>query len=975
MPLFNSVSRLILIVLFQFFFEMIVAQGLDTSVQQDHANTSLNNPQTNLESYLINSIEQDEIELNNHIQILKENNLNPASNDINSIIQNPGFKPFNPDSIDCATCLYWGNISIKNGTTTKINDWILYLGILSKVDVYLLNKKDSLLSIQKTGRSVGANQKLFTDGNRKERVRLDFLENQELHIYFRFVNTNGYLPKLNVKLCQGDFFKSKAYNFQKIADGLFIGFLVSLILFNLIFFITTRDIAFFYQFVFVISVLVFMMDVMDLICDFPILRDHPFWFEPINFSAIIFLNISYLYFVSKFIQIEKVFPRWISIIKKLVQLNLVLGSVIIIYYGITLNERVADTAIALVCTVQYITLLILLFQLYKIRNLKSYFILIATLFLIGGVIINGIAIVFEWGVQINFSKFAVLGNLSFFFFGLAYRMKLLKEEEHEAIRLKENQELKNKLYANITHEFRTPLTVIQGMTQQIESSLKIPETSKTHQAIQLIKSNGQRLLKLVNTILDLAKMESGKMELHLIHSDIINYLRYLVQLFETFAENKKIALRFLTELDSLEMDFDKEKLQQIVSNLISNAIKFTPPGGKIYFSVRKLEIKQQFYLQFEVKDTGEGISKTELANIFNRFFQAESSTHKSQGSGLGLALVHELVRLMDGQVEVDSELEKGTTFRVTIPIRSKQIGSGNMVNQQATLDDHAKIFSEIALDANQIVENQKGDIKHLNHTQTIDSLEHEKPLLLIIDDSRDVIYYLQTLLENQYTIETAYSGHDGISLALEIIPDIIISDLVMPDKDGYEICETLKQDVRTSHIPIILLTAKSAVSARITGLQKGADAYLSKPFDELELKVQLENLLHIRKMLQEHYKVSESKVESQAEPKPIEDAFLIKLKALIHAKLDDEDFGILQLCRSMQMSRTQLHRKITALTGKSTSIYLRYLRLQQAKILLKKEELNISEVAFAVGFSDPNYFTRTFTEEFGITPTGFRTGI
>jgi YesN/AraC family two-component response regulator len=253
--------------------------------------------------------------------------------------------------------------------------------------------------------------------------------------------------------------------------------------------------------------------------------------------------------------------------------------------------------------------------------------------------------------------------------------------------------------------------------------------------------------------------------------------------------------------------------------------------------------------------------------------------------------------------------------------------------------------------------------------------ENAKPLLLLVDDNKDILYYLQTLLEDEYSIETAYNGQDGISLALEIIPDIIISDVLMPEKDGYELCELLKSNELTNHIPIILLTAKSDSVARVTGFKKGADAYISKPFDENELKAQLENLLRIRKSLQKHFSVLASNKDSKEDKKVVEDPFLVKLNEIIHHNMEDEDFGILQLCRAMQMSRTQLHRKITALTGKSTSIYIRYLRLHQAKQLLKKPEMNISEVAFAVGFSDPNYFTRTFTEEFGITPSGYRSGV
>ena len=920
-------------------------------------------------AYHIMSVDENIHNLNSYVQILEE----PANTlGIHDLVHSDSlFKPLKSNPTFKASCVYWAKIRVENSTKSDLQHWIMYFGIASNIDVYVLNEGDSLISSLKTGRSVAAKLKQLENGNRVERIPLGFKPNELLQLYCRIENTNGYKPKINFSFCAEDYYTSEKYNLQRILDGLFIGFLLSLIAFNLIFFITTRDIAFLYQFIFVTSVLIFMIDIMDLICDFPFLRNHPHLFEPINFTSLIILNISYLLFVDKFIRVEALFPKWKMIIKRLIQINLLLGFGIILYYVFSLNERITDTAIAMVSTVQYVMLIILLVEFFKIKDKKSYFILIATLFLIGGVIVDGICIALGIGVPINFSKYVVLGNVSFFFFGLAYRMKLLKEEEHEAIRLKENQELKNRLYANITHEFRTPLTVIQGMAQQIESKSVQQDSSKLQQAIYLIKSNSNRLLKLVNSILDLAKLESGKMNLRLMYGDIIGFLRYTVQLFESYAGSNKIYLQFLTELGSLEMDYDKDKIQQIVSNLISNAIKFTPPGGKINFTIKKTEINQHPYMQLEVKDTGEGIAESELGSLFNRFFQAEGSKHKSRGTGLGLALVNELVRLMDGKIEVESHVNQGTLFRITLPVRStlqaEVINKGNSLKPG---ESGGEDFPKYAMD--HITTETEENAMHFRRSRPAMN-ENTNPILLVIDDNKDIVYYLSSLLENQYQIETAYNGTEGITLAQEIVPDIIISDLLMPGKDGYELCDTLKNDKRTSHIPIILLTAKSDITSKVSGLKVGADAYLSKPFDEDELQVQLENLLHQRKSLQEHYRNAIQNPLVTAEiPKPIEDAFLKKLNGIILEKLDDEDFGIYQMCRAMQMSRTQLHRKITALTGKSTSIYLRSMRLQKARKLLKNPEMNISQVAFAVGFSDPNYFTRTFTEEFGITPSSFK---
>ncbi len=976
----NTILKLFFFLAVLLYFEGIVAQSTE-KLNLDHRDVSLiNNPGASTSSdqmvYMITDDFHQITGINKYAQILKDPSHHVKLEDITKPEAGLYFKTLNRDSIIEVNSDYWGRIAIRNGTNWKHDHLVLYFGKLSIMDVYIFNERDSLLSTQKTGKLVPASEKKIIVKNRLAKIPLSLAPGELKNIYFKIQNANGYLPDLDFQINEEGYDQSATFFPNGLPDGLFIGFLLAIILFNLIFLFTTRDITFFYQLIFVFTVLVFMLDNMNLICDLPFLRDHPSLLEPINFAAIILMNVSYLQFVVHFIQLDKVFPVWINRIKMLIALNLIFGLLIIAYYFFSLNEQLTDTAIAMVSAVQYLILLMLLYQLFVIRDKKSYFILVATLFLIGGVIFNGVCVAMGIGVSTYLSKFVVVGNVSFFFFGLAYRMKLLKDEEYEAIRLKESQELKNQLYANVTHEFRTPLTVIQGMAQQIESNLKFQEGSKVQQAVQLIKSNGKRLLDLVNTILDLAKLESGKMKLVLTKGDLIGFLRYTVLSFENYADSKKIYLQFLTELDALEMEFDKDKLQQIISNLISNAIKFTPGGGKIFFTVKKAEKNHRNYVQFEVRDTGEGIPQSEIGNIFNRFFQAEGSKHKLQGSGIGLALVKELVELMEGQISVESDPGSGTAFRIELPVQLKQL------HAIASHDETSEINN---FNSDEFVDQSMGDdemvlIKSKQNLTTkyeVDEsiLFQEKPLLLIVDDNKDIIYYLQTLLENQYVIETAYNGKDGISLALEIIPDIIISDVLMPEKDGYELCEILKSDERTSHIPIVLLTAKADTASRVTGLKKAADAYLTKPFDEEELKVQLKNLLQIRKALQEHYQLAEIKSDSGSSENKIEDSFLLKLNAIIQDKMEDEDFGILQLCRAMQMSRTQLHRKITALTGKSTSIYLRFLRLQKAKQLLNNTQLNISEVAFAVGFSDPNYFTRTFVEEFGTTPSAFRSGV
>ncbi len=904
-----------------------------------------------------------DIDLSDYLYLYKTNS---GSQNIQfNLLNEIPFYKYHLDSLNCAYCKYTAKITLINKSDEELSDCILYLGKASYIDIYIYNSSGELISTQKSGRLRPSDLKSLPNGNRFERCVLNFKKNEQLYVVFQFYNRIGYKPSIKPILSPYDYLVKSEFRHQRIYDGIFIGFLVAILLFNVIFYITTRDQAFLYQALFVLSVFVFMSDIMGYMCDWPFMRNHPVLLEPVNFTSLIVMNISYLLFVNTFIQLKKTLPEWVQKIQRLIYFNILFGSIITIYYAISLNEWISDISIALVCAFQYLILLILLVQLSRQKNKKIYFILIATLFLIAGVLINGVSVTVGWGVFVDFSKFIVLANVSFFFLGLAYRMKILNLEELETIRLKENQELKNKLYANITHEFRTPLTVILGMARTIESSGNNVISARITEAVTLIKSNSKKLLDLVNTLLDLAKLESGKMNLILESGDIINYLRYCFNSFERFAESKSLHLQFLTELKSLEMLFDKDKIQQIISNLVSNAIKFTPKGGQIHLSANLIIKKDLKYLRIELSDTGQGIPDHEIPNLFNRFFQLTESGKYSEGSGLGLALVKELVTLMNGAITVNSQIGKGSSFCITLPVQSSN-DSGVSNDSRQTVE---------SLDSDHELNYSETSDSHLNYVykeaNSSEVMNLEKPLVLIVEDNKDIIYYLRTILEKKYHLEIAYNGSDGVELALEIIPDIIISDILMQGKTGLELCEQLKHDEKTNHIPIILLTAKVDYESRIEGFKKGADVYLTKPFNESELHILIENLLLGRKALQLHYhQAQNNELKKSAD---LTDPFLQKLNLLIHDNMEDEDFGILHLCRGMQMSRTQLHRKITALTGKSTSIYLRYLRLQKAKELLRTTRLNISEIAFAVGFSDPNYFTRSFTEEFGINPSAYRT--
>ena len=534
-----------------------------------------------------------------------------------------------------------------------------------------------------------------------------------------------------------------------------------------------------------------------------------------------------------------------------------------------------------------------------------------------------------------------------------YRYQLSRQlQKQEMENLKALDIFKNEFYTNITHEFRTPLTIISGMAGQIMENPKI----WGKKGGEMIKQNSANLLNLVNQILDLRKLEAKELKLNLVQGDVVKYLHYLTQSYDPYAQSKGLQLHFLPDSEKLVMDYDPEKLLRIVSNLLSNAVKYTTDNGHVYFHVNQSTENGQAFLQLRVEDTGTGITADQLPHIFDRFYQVDNSTtRKGEGTGIGLALTKELVKLMNGNIDVKSTLGKGTTFTVSLPVTNDSPITEVLTPEVGQLD------SSIAPDLNTKPVATKE--KQADKQPAV-----ELPTLLIVEDNPDIRQFLVACLENNYQLETATNGQEGIDLALEIVPDLIVSDVMMPEKDGFELTEILKNDERTSHIPIILLTAKADMESKISGLKTGADAYLTKPFEQEELMVRLEKLFELRQKLQNRYR----SFEPETVPENKEDEFVQKVRQAVLENISDDTFGIAQLCRAVGLSRAQLHNKLKALTGQSTSIIVRSIRLHKAKELLESSDLNVSEVGYEVGFKNPSHFSSAYQEEFGVSPNKTR---
>lgn len=526
----------------------------------------------------------------------------------------------------------------------------------------------------------------------------------------------------------------------------------------------------------------------------------------------------------------------------------------------------------------------------------------------------------------------------------------LQKAESQTKKLKELEAVKTRFYTNITHEFRTPLTVISGMANQVRSNPK----KWLNEGTAMINRNSESLLTLVNQMLDLSKLESGKMVMHNQQTNILHYLKYLTESVHSLAETKNINLHFKAKEKQVVMDFDKEKIQQIMTNLLTNAIKFTPANGHIKVNIKvihKTKAKQKALLKITVEDSGIGIAKEHIPHIFNRFYQIDDTTTRTKGgSGIGLALINELVQLIDGSINVKSKLNVGTKISIKLPITN-----------HAPLEDL------------QEVESLPKSIK-LKAKPTIKGLKTNKslPQILLIEDSPDMVTYIVSCLEKNFEIRLAKNGQEGLDMAIEFIPDLIISDVMMPFKDGYEVCHDLKNEITTSHIPIILLTAKADLDSRIEGFEKGADAYLAKPFHSEELIMRISKLLESRKKLQAFYL---SQI-NHSNPQPIkenpENDFILNIQEIIEKNILNLDFNVENLCQLIGISHSQLHRKLMALIGISPNKLIRQIKLQRAKGLLENPQLNIGQVAINSGFNDPGYFSRIFKRESGMTPQKWR---
>jgi len=765
---------------------------------------------------------------------------------------------------------------------------------------------------------------------------------------------------LQPKLCNRAFFLDHStHYFQRTiaTQSFFHGVLLLMFLFPLGMFLLNKDRAYLFYAGYTLSISVFLGYYFEF-QNFSLLAEYPQLGRMLTNMSRYAFPFFYNLFLIHFLHVE----NWRPDIKKiLVKFNLglvILGTItslgLLFFAPATFKLLHANWLYLPVVIIGLTGLCYLNWQYWRSNNQLARFVALNNFFLLTGLIISALiayigAIGFFdvrstsfWGIL--FLEATIVLQLLSFSLSLSYKSL---ETEREKVKLKELDRLKSRFFANISHEFRTPLTLILGPVQQVKAKTENPIIEKQ---LRTAEKYAQNLLRLVNQILDLTKLEVGKMQLEATVFDWIKMAKVITYSFESAAQQKQIQLNFKSDLAQLPVSLDQSKMEQILINLIANALKFTPIGGKI--EVLSNLIANGKLLQFIVRDDGVGISEAEQKYIFQHFYQAEHPdfTTNQPSSGIGLSLTKELVNLHNGNIQVKSQRGLGTSFIIELPLTGMSLTK----NETLTIAQTDSINTSKLITTPALVPFNKS--------------EFNQTLILVVEDHPDLQQYIKSCLIDDYQLITANDGAIGIEQAIKQVPDLIITDIMMPKKDGYELTRTLKTHAATSHIPIVMLTGKSARASRIQGLEASADDYLTKPFDAEELRLRIKNLINNRQKWISHFQNKASNAKADLSIPSMEDKFIQQALKAVEENLGDEHFTVEKLGRSLRLDRTQLFRKLKAITGQNPSNFIRTVRLKKAYALLANRSATVGEVAFSVGFSSTTYFNRCFKEQFGKTP-------
>ncbi len=853
---------------------------------------------------------------------------------------------------------YWGRVEIEHlkPTSNLATNWVVEFPIsLTDVSVYAIAKNGTIQK-GRTGQFVPTKERSFAPILKANLFQLNIPLAETTTIYFKAKSDRkNAISKFDLKLYSSNYFFNQLKN-KRLKQGLFIGFMLMMLIYNLfLYFFNAKDRTYLFYSIYILGIVLYSSYNSGLLVDlinFLLIPNFP-KYAYLGKTSTYLVVFGYLYFLRFFLQLEQLLPRWNKLLQILLWVNLfAFFADVGLMLATNFNSNISDIVTVGNAIIFVLFIFSFCVALQKTKKKSSYFI-------IAGIILMGIGAVFTIIARIREVDYSTVPfqigtilEVIIFSLGLAYRRKnivlekqqvqfdlektkLLRAQENLAAeKLKEVDKLKTKLYTNITHEFRTPLTIIKG-------NLEFIEDYDNEKAI--IKRNSDQMLRLINQMLDLSKMEADLLEVNYIQSDVVVFLQYITESFYSMASIKNIRLHFYSEEQELLMDFDKYKLEHILYNLISNAVKFTSSGGKIIVHLKKEMVAETPMLQIKVKDNGSGIEASRLPFIFDRFQKLKSGLNI--GTGIGLAFVKELIYMLNGEISVKSEVEVGSEFKILLPI----------------VNNSQRVELPIPVDPSLIANEHQNEPIEQNNAL---------PILLLIEDNHDVANYVARLLRNQYNLHIAYDGQEGLEKAIQVIPDIILCDVIMPKMDGYQVTKQLKENAKTSHIPIILLTAKATQADKNDGLLSGADSYLLKPFNKEELLIRLNNLIRHRKILIEKFQAGFFKEDNDSlATVSKEHKFVSKIKEKLLEEISDPDFGVETLAEFMHLNKNQFYRKVKAITGQTPTNFIRDIRLYESQKLLKETDLNVSEIAYQVGFRDPNYFSRMFQKKYGKSPS------
>ncbi len=749
-----------------------------------------------------------------------------------------------------------------------------------------------------------------------------------------------------------------AFGVHMMIQMLFMGAVFALMIYHLMLFTTTSGKAYLFFCLYMASIILHTLDYNGLLSEVlifntPALRPY---FKALADNGI---SIFYMLLFRVFLDTQQQYPgwdKWIRLTIKGLVAYLVITILWIMSGGNLLHIMIGNIIASFIPILLIVTMARTL--IHKGGSAAMYF-LTGTGFLVLGNVINTVFLGYGldeptlFGVldRVQFIQAGAFLQVIFFSVGLGIRHRETELQRHEATRL---NEVKSQFIANLSHEFRTPLTlIINPISYLLESRLE----QDVRESLQLVQRHASRLLVLINQLLDLSKLEAGQVHLRVEEMDLVPYLRLQIASFQSLAQSKKIDIQYHPEMDTCMAWADPDKIEKVVNNLLHNAIKFTPDGGRIRIGLQQGNYK----IRIIITDSGPGIPKSALPHIFDRFYQVNSDLGgKPAGAGIGLAFSQELMIMHQGDIRVTQTGKSGTTFQISLLL-------GKAHFQAAEFAEEPNL---------RVTQTQDFGYSHSEKPNAEPAETNQlPPQILIIEDNQDLRQHLIQIIQPQFRVIEAPNGELGCELATEILPDLIISDVMMPGMDGFALCKKLKQDERTSHIPIILLTARANQQDKIQGLSTGADDYIVKPFDFQELLARVHNLIEQRKKLQAfHNKWIGPNEIVKSDQLPRDLTFMNQIKQIMQDHFHDPEFNVEQFAELAVINRRQLNRKARALFGQAPSDLIREYRLKKAALMLVEGTGNVTEVCYAVGFNNPGHFSRLFKDAFGMLPSDYPNG-